>query len=93
MNEMNKNSVMTIKDEKNMEKEVEIICTFESEQTKKNYIVFTDHTTDESGAYKTYAYTYDKTGNNKTLYPIETEEEWNTVDTILNKLTENKEEK
>lgn len=84
---------MIIQNEKKEQIEVEVICTFSSEQTKKDYVVFTDYTTDESGAWTTYAYSYDKTGANKTLYPLETEEEWNTVDAILSKLTERKEEK
>lgn len=92
MNEKEKDSVMIIKNEKGEEIEVEIVCTFESNDTKKNYIVFTDNTTDESGAFKTYAFTYDVTGKDKTLYPLTSEEEWNTVDAILSKLLESKEQ-
>ena len=83
-NMKNNDSVIVIKNEKGEEIEAEVICTFDSEQTKKSYLVFTDYTTDESG---------DPSGSNKNLIPIETEEEWNTIDAILNKLVENKEEK
>lgn len=92
-NMKNNDSVIVIKNEKGEEIEAEVICTFDSEQTQKSYLVFTDYTTDESGAWKTYAYSYDPSGANKNLIPIETEEEWNTIDAILNKLVENKEEK
>ena len=89
----NNNSVIVLKNEKGEEIEAEVICTFDSDQTKKSYLVFTDYTTDESGAWKTYAYSYDPSGSNKNLIPITTEEEWNTIDAILNKLIESKEEK
>ena len=92
MDDSSNNSVITIKNEKGEEKEAEVICTFDSDETKKSYIVFTDYETDESGAWKTYAYSYDPSGSNKNLIPIDTEEEWNTIDAILNKLIESKEE-
>jgi len=90
MNENPKNnSVFTIKNEKGMEVECEVLFTFDSDQTKKSYLIYTDNTMDESGALKVYANIYDPSGNNMNLLPIETEEEWNTVEAILSKLEEN----
>ena len=86
------NSVFTVKDEKGSTIECEILFTFESPETKKNYIVYTDNTKDAGGSLKVYANVFDKTGTNKELMPLETEEEWNTVEAILAKLEE-KEEK
>lgn len=85
-----KNSVFTVKNEKGVEVECEVLFTFDSDQTKKSYVVYTDNTTDESGALKVYASTYDASGASPMLSPIETEEEWNTVEAILSKLEENK---
>ncbi len=94
MNENPKNnSVFTIKNEKGIEEECEVLFTFDSEETKKSYLIYTNNMTDESGAIKVFANVYDKTGKNMNLLPIETEEEWNTVEAILSKLTESKEEK
>lgn len=80
-----KNSVFTAKDEKGSVKTYEIIFKFDSDQTKKSYIVYTDHTK-ENGREKVYANVYDKTGASKELLPIETEEEWNTIEAFLSKL-------
>jgi len=82
------NNVFTIKNEKGENVECEVLFTFESPETNKNYIVYTDHTEDESGAIKVYANIYDKNGTTKDLLPIETEEEWNTIESILAKLEE-----
>lgn len=80
------NNVFTIKDENGKNVECEILFTFESPETKKNYIIYTDNTKDEAGAVKVYANIYDKDGASKELLPLETEEEWNTVESILAKL-------
>lgn len=82
------NSVFTIKNEKGIDLECEVLFTFDSDQTKKSYLIYTDNTTDESGALKVYANVYDPNGNNQNLFPLETEEEWNTVEAILSKLAE-----
>ena len=80
------NSVFTIKNSNGVEVECEILFTFDSEQTKKSYIVYTDYSKEENGSLKVYANTYDPNGNNMNLMPIETEEEWNTIEAILSKL-------
>ena len=80
------NSVFTIKNSNGVEVECEILFTFDSEQTKKSYIVYTDYSKEENGSLKVYANTYDPNGNNMNLMPIETEEEWNIIEAILSKL-------
>ena len=80
-----KNSIFTAKDSEGKTKEYEIIFKFDSEETKKSYVVYTDHSM-EKGKMKVYANVYDKTGRSKELLPIETEEEWNTIETFLSKL-------
>lgn len=86
-----KNNVLTVKDEKGNINEYEIIFKFDSEQTKKSYIVYTDHKK-ENGLEKVYANIYDKTGSSKELLPIETEEEWNTIEAFLSKLEDEEDE-
>lgn len=80
-----KNSVFTAKNDKGQTKTYEIIFKFDSEETKKSYVVYTDHTK-EKGKTKVYANVYDKTGRSKELLPIDSEEEWNTIETFLSKL-------
>jgi len=71
--------------------ECEVLFTFESEETNKNYIVYTDNTTDEEGNTKVYASIYYPDQEETKLEPIETDKEWKLVEGILNTLTkENK---
>lgn len=82
MNE-EKKGVFTIVDDKGKEIECEILFTFDSDETKKSYIVYTDNTLDEEGSTKVYASVYDPTGQNSALLPIETEKEWLVIENIL----------
>lgn len=82
------NERMTFKvtDESGKEIECEVLFTFESDETKKNYIVYTDNTLDEAGNTKVYASIYqdgEEDSETKTLLPIETEKEWKIIETIL----------
>ncbi len=86
------NKVILMKDTKGQVKECEIIYKFDSDQTKKSYVIYTDHEK-EDGLLKVYANVYDKSGSNKELMPIETEEEWNTIETLLAKLEDLLDEK
>ena len=80
------NKVFSIKDENGKILECEVLFTFDSPETNKSYLVYTDNQKSAEGALQIYANIYDKTGQNKNLMPIETEEEWNTVEAILAKL-------
>ena len=66
--------------------ECEVLFTFESDETKKNYIVYTDNTLDEQGNTKVYASIYNPNEENTNLIPIETEKEWKIIETILEEL-------
>lgn len=66
--------------------ECEVLFTFESDETNKNYIVYTDNTTDEEGNTKVYASIFNPDEENIDLIPIETEKEWKIIETILNEL-------
>lgn len=66
--------------------EYEILFTFDSDETKKSYIVFTDNNKDESGSIITYAATYDKIKDKLKLGNIETDKEWNLIESLLNQI-------
>ena len=83
-----KNNMFKVVNKEGIEVDCEVLFIFESEETKKNYIVYTDNTKDDAGSLKVYANVYDKSGATKELYPLETEEEWNTVESIYAKLQE-----
>jgi uncharacterized protein YrzB (UPF0473 family) len=82
MNE-EKKGIFTIVNDEGKEIECEILFTFDSDETKKSYIVYTDNTLDEEGSTKVYASVYDPTGQNPALMPIETEKEWLVIENIL----------
>lgn len=81
------NKFVVINDE-GKEIECEVLFTFENQESKKNYIVYTDHTSDDNGNIKTFASIYDPSGQDTSLTAIETDEEWSMVENILEKLQE-----
>lgn len=68
------------------EVECEALFTFESDETKKNYIVYTDNSLDDEGNTKVYASIYNPDEDETKLLPIETEKEWKIIETILEEL-------
>ena len=68
------------------EVECEELFTFESDETKKNYIVYTDNTIDEEGNTRVYASIYNPDEDETKLLPIETDKEWKIIETILEEL-------
>ena len=85
------NERMTFKavNDKGVEVQYEVLFTFESDETGKNYIVYTDDTTDDAGNVKVYASTYTAEGEKYNLSAIETDKEWKVIETILNELQAN----
>lgn len=82
-----KNSFTVINDE-GKEVVCDVLFTFDSEETKKSYIAYTDNTKDEKGSVQVYASIYDPKEENPELKPIETEKEWKIIETILETLQE-----
>ena len=66
----------------------DILFTFDSEETKKSYIVYTDNTKDENGKVRVYASIYNPNDPKTKLEDIKTEKEWKVIDTILQTLQE-----
>ena len=93
---MNKENTFKIIDKDGKEIEFEILFTFESDQTNKNYMVYTDNTLDDDGNTKVYASVFNPNKEPLELLPVETEREWKVIETILGSIMEddkkNKEE-
>lgn len=85
---MNKENTFKITNNEGMEVTCEVLFTFESDETNKNYIVYTDNTKDSEGNIKVYASIYDPNSNSTELLPIETDREWKVVETILSSIQE-----
>jgi len=67
-------------DEQGNEVDYEIVLTFKSDQTKKSYVVYKE----PGDSDEVYAASYDETetdGGN--LNPIETDEEWDIIEEVL----------
>ena len=82
-------------DDEGRQLDCEALFLFESPETKKHYIVYTDHSIDDEGNTKVYASIYNpedlKSDENNEfaalpLKPIETEKEWKIIETILNEM-------
>ena len=84
---MKKNSFSMI-DENGNEIVYDVLFTFESDETGKNYIVYTDNIRDESGNVQVYASIYDPEDPKSKLEAITTDKEWKVIETILDTLQE-----
>ena len=78
----------TITNEEGKELECDVLFTFDSDEFKKSYIIFTDNTLDDNGNIKVYANTYDPTGKDINLGKIETDKEWDVIENLLSSLQE-----
>ena len=77
-----------VKNENNEEIECDVLFTFDSKDTNKSYIVYTDNTKDDMGNIKVYANTYDSNKDNGCLGTIETEEEWAIIEQIFSSIND-----
>lgn len=83
---MKEKMTFKVTNDEGKEIECEVLFTFESDETNKNYIVYTDNTKDNEGNIKVYASIYEPNKKETTLEPIETEKEWKIIETILDEL-------
>ena len=85
---MNKENTFKVVDNEGKEIEFEVLFTFESDETKKNYMVYTDNTKDENGNVRVYASVFKPDAEPLELLPVETEREWKIIETILESIEE-----
>lgn len=82
----NENMSFTVLDENGKETKCDILFTFDSEETGKSYIVYTDNSVDEERNTKVFASIYNPDSEDQRLMPIETEKEWKIIEIILEEL-------
>lgn len=86
---MEDKNTFTVINEEGKEVVCNVLFTFDSDETKKSYIVYTDNTKDNQGNIQVYASIYNKEQeDNMELLPIETDKEWKVIETILESLQE-----
>ena len=84
---MDKNTIKVTND-KGEQIVCDILFTFDSEETGKSYIVYTDNTKDENGKVRVYASIYNPGDVKTKLEDIKTDKEWKVIETILETLQE-----
>lgn len=82
--------LLIVTDENGNEIECEIVLTFESEETKKAYVVY-QVKGEEDGEYFAASFDPNDDGEGK-LYAIETDEEWALVEEVLESFFDDEEE-
>lgn len=85
---MEEKMTFKVTNEEGKEVEYEVLFTFDSDETKKSYMVYTDNSLDEQGNVRVYASVYVPGKQETELSPIETDKEWKIIETILNELQE-----
>lgn len=86
------NERIIIPDEDGEEHLFETLFTFNVDETNASYVAVTPVEQAEDEEVEVFAFRYEEKGkdeNDLALYPIETEEEWNMVEEMLNTLAEN----
>ncbi len=80
---------LTIRNDNNEEKEFDILFTFESEETNKKYVTYTDYSKNYKGKINCWSSVYE----GDQLLPVETENELKIIDEVLKTLSNSTKEK
>lgn len=84
---------ITIIDENGNETLHEILLTFESDEFKKSYVVVypAGSMEDDDVELQAFSFTEDEEGESGNLQPIESDEEWDMVEEVLNTFLDDEE--
>ena len=63
-----------------------ILFTFDSEETKKSYVVYTDYSKDENGKIRVFTSSYDPNDEKHELKPVKEENELYTINNLLKEI-------
>jgi len=85
---MNYDATIDVTREDGTTVQCDIIASFDCETTGKSYIIYTDRELDEDGNTRLYASVWDDSEDIPRLLAIETEEEWQMVDELLDQMIE-----
>ena len=75
---------ITLTDEEGNESLYHVLFTFESEDYGKAYILVYPDGEEEELSVEAYEYKESETSGEGTLYPVETEEEWDMIEEVFN---------
>ena len=77
---------ITVVNDEGKELTYEVLFTFDSDETKKSYIVCTNGTKDDLGNLEQYVFSYDTNKSEYELNPITDDNEWEMVKEVVNAL-------
>ena len=86
---MDNKKVLSIIKEDGTTEEVELIISFEFNDTKKEYVVYTRNEKDQNGNTTLYVSSVDRTGDKPKMGGIESDEEWSRIKDVLRELAKN----
>ncbi len=81
---MKENNTFTIINNEGKKILYEIVCIFESDETNKSYIIYTDNTMNDKGKLKMYGSTYILKENMMELKPVESNKEMEIINNTIN---------
>jgi len=85
---MEEKNTIKVTNDRGEEVVCDILFTFDSDETGKSYIVYTDNTKDENGKVRVFASIYNPNDPKTKLEDIKTDKEWKIIETILQTLQE-----
>lgn len=83
--------IMSIVLENGQIDEVELLLSFEFNDTKKEYAVYTRNEVDENGNVTIYVSSVDRSGDTPKLGSVESDEEWTRIKNVLRELSKTEE--
>lgn len=85
---MNKDGILTIKNENGEKKNFHILVTFDIEQKNKSYVLYTDYSKNENGDLRVFVSIYNKYDEDDKLEEVVEEDELDVIDEYIEKLQE-----
>ncbi len=85
---MEEKNTIKVTNDKGEQVVCDILFTFDSDETKKSYIVYTDNSKDDEGKTRVFASIYNPNDPKTKLEDIKTDKEWKIIETILQTLQE-----
>ena len=83
---MNKDGILTIRNEKGEQKNFHILVTFDINQKNKSYVLYTDYSKNEDGDLRVFVSIYNKYDEDDKLEDIVEKDEIEVVNKILQDL-------
>jgi uncharacterized protein YrzB (UPF0473 family) len=84
-----KDNKLIIKNDKGIEKEYDILFTFDNTEKGRNYVVYTEYNKDKDGNLVTYSSYYNMNDKSRKLYNIDSKDEIEFVDKMIESIEYN----